>query len=132
VTARAASAFRRPWTADEIRGLGTRTDVPTAGSILAGLSPTQSYELAKRGGFPVPVLAVGRRLVVPVAPILEALGLGLGGVEHRSQPADQDRREPGEHWSQPGDASGRHLAPVPPAAAITRCQQGSADDADGA
>ena len=63
------------WTAAAIRGLGVRTTVPIAGAILAGLSETQSYELAKRGGFPVPVVKVGRRLVVPTAPILRILGL---------------------------------------------------------
>jgi hypothetical protein len=35
--------------------------------------------MVKRGKFPVPVLKVGRRLVVPVQPILELLGLDGGG-----------------------------------------------------
>ena len=53
-----------------------RTTVPIAGEIIAGLSETQSYELHKRGEFPVPVIKVGRRLIVPVQPILELLRAG--------------------------------------------------------
>lgn len=63
------------WTAEKIRALGVRTDVPTAGDILGGLSKTQAYELAKAGKFPVPTIPVGRRIFVPVAPILRLLGL---------------------------------------------------------
>ena len=76
-----STAARRRWTEREIRALGTRTDIPTAGSILAGLSSTQSYELAKVGRFPVPILKVGRRLIVPTAPILELLGLSDHGAD---------------------------------------------------
>lgn len=53
---------RRTWTAAEVRGLGVRTDVPTAGAILAGLCKDESYRAVKRGTFPVPVISVGRRL----------------------------------------------------------------------
>ena len=64
------------WTRAEVEALGTRTTVEVAGSILAGLCRTESYELHRRGQFPVPVIQVGRRLVVPVQPIIELLGLG--------------------------------------------------------
>lgn len=64
------------WTRAEIEALGTRTTVEVAGSILGGLCRTESYELHKSGDFPVPVIKVGRRLVVPVQPILDLLGLG--------------------------------------------------------
>jgi hypothetical protein len=57
-----------------VLALGVTTDVPTAGSILR-LSKTQAYERVKDGTFPVKVIRVGGRLVVPVAPILELLGL---------------------------------------------------------
>jgi hypothetical protein len=63
------------WTPSEVIALGVRTDVPTAGEILAGLCRDEAYRSVKRGDFPVPVLKVGRRLVVPVAPILELLGI---------------------------------------------------------
>ena len=59
------------WTAAEVFALGVRTDVPTAGAILAGWGPSESYKAVSRGDFPVPVISVGRRLVVPVAPIAQ-------------------------------------------------------------
>ncbi len=46
----------------------------TAGSVL-GVGRTLAHELARRGDFPVPVLRLGMRYVVPVAPLLELLGL---------------------------------------------------------
>ena len=66
---------RRVWTPAEVVALGVRTDVPTAGEILAGLCRDEAYRSVKRGDFPVPVVKVGRHLVVPVAPILELLGI---------------------------------------------------------
>jgi hypothetical protein len=64
------------WTQAEVQALGVRTDVPTAGAIIAGWCRDESYRAVKRGDFPVPVLQIGRRLVVPVQPILDLLGLG--------------------------------------------------------
>ncbi len=46
----------------------------TAGSVL-GIGRTSAHELARRGVFPVKVLRLGTRYVVPVAPLLELLGL---------------------------------------------------------
>lgn len=66
---------RRIWTAEEIIALGVRTDVPTAGEIVAGLCKDEAYRSVKRGTFPVPVYKCGRRMIVPVAPILELLGI---------------------------------------------------------
>lgn len=63
------------WTPEAVRGLGVRTDVPTAGAILAGLCRDEAYRMVQRDAFPVPVLKVGRRYVVPVAPILRLLGM---------------------------------------------------------
>lgn len=60
------------WSDQEVRALGVRTDVETAGSIF-GLSRTQSYMAIKGGRFPVPVITVGRRLIVPTAPIRRLL-----------------------------------------------------------
>ena len=68
-------AKAKVWTAEAVRALGVRTDVPTAGAILAGLCRDESYRAAKAGRLGVPVLKVGRRLVVPVQPILVALEL---------------------------------------------------------
>lgn len=82
------------WTVEAVRALGVRTTVPIAGEILAGLSTTQAYELAKRGDFPVPVVKVGRRSIVPVAPILALLHLGQDPAAGPSNPAaDTDTRQ---------------------------------------
>lgn len=66
----------RIWTPAEVSALGVRTDLPTAGEILAGLCKDEAYRMHQRGEFPVPVVKVGRRYVVPVAPILRLLGIG--------------------------------------------------------
>lgn len=66
---------QRVWTPEEVKALGVRTTVPIAGEILAGLCKDEAYRSVKRGDFPVPVISCGRRLVVPVAPILELLGI---------------------------------------------------------
>jgi hypothetical protein len=77
------------WTRADVEALGVRTDVPTAGAILAGLCRDESYRAVKRGKFPVPVLRVGRRLIVPVQPILQLLGLDTpaGGPSPEAPPA---------------------------------------------
>ena len=70
------TARRQPglWTGKQIRALGTVTDLPTAAAIF-GLSRTLAYELARTGGFPVPVIRAGTRYRVPVAAILHTLQL---------------------------------------------------------
>jgi hypothetical protein len=62
----------RPWTAEAVRGLGLTTDVATAGAIL-GIGRTKAYELAKHGEFPVKILRVGRRYLVPTTAMLAVL-----------------------------------------------------------
>jgi len=83
------------WTEEAIRALGVRTDVETAGSIF-GLSRTQSYEAIKAGRFPVECVFVGRRIIVPTAPIRRLLLLetdsagpppGTGPIHHTDNPA---------------------------------------------
>jgi hypothetical protein len=77
---------QRVWTPDDVRALGVRTTVPIAGAIIAGLCKDESYRMAARGEFPVPVVKVGKnRLVVPTAPILRLLGI---------DPADTAAPEP--------------------------------------
>ena len=65
---------RRVWTVEEVRALGVRTDLVTAGEIL-GIGRTVAHQLARQGTFPTPVLRVGHKYVVPVAPLLELLGV---------------------------------------------------------
>lgn len=79
------------WSEEAIRALGTKTDVETAGAIF-GMSRTQSYEAAKAGRFPVPVVPIGdHRLVVPVAPILRLLQIDADAMGETGPAAiDQD------------------------------------------
>ncbi|MGI5326921.1 hypothetical protein [Actinomadura nitritigenes] len=49
-------------------------DLVTAGRAL-GVGRTKSYELARAGRFPCPVLRVGRSYLVPTAGLLTLLGL---------------------------------------------------------
>ncbi len=65
------------WTEAEIRGQGVRTDLRTACDIL-GMGYTVGYRQAKNGNFPVPLIKVGRNYVVPVAHLLDLLGLSRG------------------------------------------------------
>ena len=68
------SGAPRVWTIEAIRGLGATIDVETAGAIL-GIGRSKSYELAKVNEFPVRILRIGRRYLVPTAAILELLGI---------------------------------------------------------
>jgi Helix-turn-helix domain len=61
------------WTPDAVRGLGPTTDIATAGAIL-GIGRGKAYELAKNGEFPVTILRVGRRYLVPTHALLTLLG----------------------------------------------------------
>lgn len=63
----------RVWTVEAVRNLGVTTDVETAGAIL-GIGRTKAYELVRAGEFPIPVLRIGRRIVVPTPAILVLLG----------------------------------------------------------
>jgi hypothetical protein len=62
----------RRWTEQAVRSLGMTTDVETAGAIL-GIGRTKAYELAQAGEFPVKILRIGRRYLVPVPAILRLL-----------------------------------------------------------
>jgi Helix-turn-helix domain len=66
-----ASPERAAWTADAVRQLGMITDLETASAIL-GIGRTKASELARNSEFPVKILRIGRRYVVPV-PALMAL-----------------------------------------------------------
>jgi hypothetical protein len=68
-----SSNRERVWTIEAIRALGATTDVRTAGAIL-GIGRTKAYEMVREGNFPVPVLRLGRRILVPTLPILTLLG----------------------------------------------------------
>jgi hypothetical protein len=67
-------AGSRRLTIDEVRALGTTTDVVTAGAVL-GIGRTTAYQLVWAGQFPVPVRRIGRKHVVAVAHLLRAIGV---------------------------------------------------------
>jgi excisionase family DNA binding protein len=64
---------RSAWTVEAVYRLGLTTTVDTAASIL-GISRTKAYALAKSGEFPVHLVRVGRRYLVPIPALLELLG----------------------------------------------------------
>lgn len=68
------AAGQAAWTPAAIRALGASTTLATAAEIL-GMSRRTAYRLAASDAFPVPVVRVGRRYRVPLAPILAALHL---------------------------------------------------------
>jgi predicted DNA-binding transcriptional regulator AlpA len=49
------------------------TDLETAADVI-GIGRTLAYELAKTGDFPIRLLRLGRRVVVPTADLLRFLG----------------------------------------------------------
>src|SRR5690349_4588934 len=63
------------WTPEAVRQLGMTTDVTTAAQIL-GIGRTLAFDLLKQDKFPVRVLRIGRRVVVPVPDLLRLLGAG--------------------------------------------------------
>ena len=65
---------RTPWTPDTVRQLGLTTDLPTAAAVL-GIGRTLAFDLARAGRFPVRVIRLGRRVLVPVAELLDYLGV---------------------------------------------------------
>ncbi|RBY94079.1 DNA-binding protein [Blastococcus sp. TBT05-19] len=66
--------MNRAWTADEVLALPVVVDLVTAGSVL-GMGRSASYEMARRGEFPVPVLKVGHRYRVVSARLRELVGI---------------------------------------------------------
>lgn len=59
---------------EEVLALPVVVDVPTAGRCF-GLGRDASYDLARQGELPVPVLRLGRALRVTRASLLAALGM---------------------------------------------------------
>lgn len=84
---------RRIWTLSEVRALGLTTDLETAAQII-GIGRTLAYELAKKDRFPVQLLRLGRRVVVPVHEVLNLLSCDLPGQT-------PDPRSPDEHETRP-------------------------------
>jgi len=83
-----AAEFGRPgkraWTMESVQALGLTTTVDTAASILRSRR-TKAYGLAKSGDFPVKLVRVGRRYLVPVPGLLDLLAdrVSQNGHNHR-------------------------------------------------
>ena len=52
-------------------------EVPIAAQMLH-VSDWAAYQAIRAGTFPVPIIRIGRRIVVPLAPLERLLGLGDG------------------------------------------------------
>ena len=119
----------RVWTEEGIRALGASTDLVTAAEIL-GIGRTTAHTLVRAGEFPVPVIRVGRRYRVPVAPILRLLGL------HTNSPATAedlpDTHTPTPHPSTPRTSTPRTSTPPsdPAASSQTAPQAGAGADTE--
>lgn len=72
-------------TADEVIAWPVTVDVPTAGSCF-GLGRDTSYDMARDGTFPTPVLRLGRALRVTRASLLAALGMPTEAIPAPSKP----------------------------------------------
>ncbi|MBM0273961.1 helix-turn-helix domain-containing protein [Micromonospora arborensis] len=60
------------WTIDQIRALGTVTDIATVGQIF-GLPRSTAYAMAQADTLPVPVIKIGSRYRVSVTAIIAVL-----------------------------------------------------------
>jgi len=60
------------WTPETIRNLGMTTDLTTAAHII-GIGRTLAFDLAKHDRFPVRILRVGGRVLVPTAGLIALL-----------------------------------------------------------
>lgn len=66
---------QRQWTAEKVRALGLTTDLVTAYKIVFGGGKNQAWAAFHAGNLPFPALKCGRRVRVPVASLLELLGI---------------------------------------------------------
>jgi hypothetical protein len=74
-----ARAPQRTWTAAEVLSLGVRTDLVTACQIVYGCGKNRAWELYHAGRLDFPALRCGRRVIVPVLPLLQLLGIASDG-----------------------------------------------------
>jgi hypothetical protein len=100
---------RSVWTVKQIRALGTATDLPTAACVL-GIGRTLAYDLVRAGQFPVPVIRAGKRVIVPVAPLLKLLHVDApdsGGGDTGTR-LDRQREPSVDATTSPADSARRH------------------------
>lgn len=65
-------------TEEQVLALGPAVDLVTAGRAF-GMGRTKSYELARTGKFPCPVLPLGHRFMVTKANLIKALDIKAPG-----------------------------------------------------
>ena len=75
----------QPLTEAELLALPPTVDLTTAGRAFR-MGRTKAYELARQDKFPVRVLSVGPKFVVPKRAILEALGFDPNSAQSRPSP----------------------------------------------
>jgi hypothetical protein len=66
---------QRTWTPAEVLALGVRTDLVTACAIVYGCGKNRAWELYHAGRLDFPALRCGRRVIVPVLPLMQLLGI---------------------------------------------------------
>jgi hypothetical protein len=71
---------RLTWTIATVRQLGLTTDLPTDTAIL-GIGRTLDFDVAHTGHFPVPIVRLGRRGLIPVPDLLDYLGVPRVGSD---------------------------------------------------
>jgi hypothetical protein len=107
---------RGKWTAEDVLALGTRTDLVTACRIAYGCAKNTAWQKFHAGTLDFPALRVGRRVVVPVAPLLELLGIASPSTNgpRVTEPgaAALTTTAPQTNGATPDDATARHLRRV--------------------
>lgn len=105
------AAAREVPTATDILNWPVTVDVPTAGRCF-GLGRDVSYDLARTGQFPTPVLRLGRSLRVTRAALLGALGVAdsASAAPSNSLAKGQFQQVPGSASDSRSEAHGRFQA----------------------
>lgn len=70
----------RRWTIEEVEALGARTDLVTACQAFYGCGKNTAWSKYHEGTLDFPAVRCGRRVIVPVAPLLALLGLETNGA----------------------------------------------------
>ena len=68
------SQHRPAWSPEQVRALGVATNIDNAASVL-NISRGYAYRLLRENRFPVGVVQIGERTVVPVAGLIALLGI---------------------------------------------------------
>jgi hypothetical protein len=89
---------------EELLALPAAVDLGTANRAM-GISRSTGYELARRGQYPCPVLAIGRSYRVPTAGLLEALRVEPAAAVEEPVPASMPAVGPVTQEERPATVS---------------------------